>query len=60
MLFCNSYKSVLIRYNSCNDNRVIKSRRMRWPGHVTRMEEMRNACRAALIAFVQPVNLTLK
>jgi hypothetical protein len=25
--------------------RIIKSRRMRWPGHVARMEEKRNAYR---------------
>jgi len=29
-------------YASLNVIRVIKSRRMRWAGHVTRMEEMRN------------------
>jgi hypothetical protein len=30
-------------YPSTNIVRVIKSRKMRWAGHVTRMEEMRNA-----------------
>jgi uncharacterized membrane protein YhaH (DUF805 family) len=30
-------------YASLNVIRVIKSRRMRWAGHVTRMEEMRYA-----------------
>jgi len=31
-------------YASPNIVRVIKSRRMRWTGHVTRMKEIRNAC----------------
>jgi hypothetical protein len=30
-------------YSSPNIIRVIKSRRMRWAGHVSRMEENRNA-----------------
>jgi hypothetical protein len=30
-------------YSSPNIIRVMKSRRMRWEGHVARMEEMRNA-----------------
>jgi hypothetical protein len=30
-------------YASTNIIRVIKSRRMRWTGHVTRMGEMKNA-----------------
>jgi hypothetical protein len=30
-------------YASPNIIRVIKSRKMRWMGHVARMEEMRNA-----------------
>jgi hypothetical protein len=29
----------------CSPNRMIKSRRMRWAGHVTRMGETRNAYR---------------
>jgi hypothetical protein len=32
-------------YSSPNTIRVIKSRRMRWAGHVARMGEMRCACR---------------
>jgi hypothetical protein len=32
-------------YSSPNIIRMIKSRRMRWAGHVTRMGEKRNACR---------------
>jgi hypothetical protein len=32
-------------YSSPNIIRIIKSRRMRYAGHVTRMEEKRNACR---------------
>jgi hypothetical protein len=32
-------------YASQNIIRVIKSRRMRWVGHVTRMGEVRNACK---------------
>jgi hypothetical protein len=32
-------------YSSPNIIRMIKSRRMRWAGHVTRMEAKRNACR---------------
>jgi hypothetical protein len=32
-------------YSSPNIIRIIKSRRMRWAGHVTRMGEKRNACR---------------
>jgi hypothetical protein len=31
-------------YTSPNNIRVIKSRRMRWAGHVTWIGEMRNAC----------------
>jgi hypothetical protein len=36
-----SYKAVK-NYSSPNAIRVIKLRTMRWAGHVTRMEEMRN------------------
>jgi hypothetical protein len=32
-------------YSSPNSIRVIKSRRMRWAGHVARMGEKRGACR---------------
>jgi hypothetical protein len=32
-------------YSSTNIIRTIKSRRMRWAGHVARMGEKRNACR---------------
>jgi hypothetical protein len=32
-------------YSSPSMLRIMKSRRMRWAGHVTRMEEKRNACR---------------
>jgi hypothetical protein len=32
-------------YSSPNIIRMIKSRRMRWAGHVPRMGEKRNACR---------------
>jgi hypothetical protein len=32
-------------YSSPNLTRMIKSRRMRWAGHVARMGEKRNACR---------------
>jgi hypothetical protein len=32
-------------YSSPNIIRAIKSRRMRWEGHVARMGEKRNACR---------------
>jgi hypothetical protein len=32
-------------YSSPSIIRMTKSRRMRWPGHVTRMWEKRNACR---------------
>jgi hypothetical protein len=32
-------------YSSPNIIRIIKSRRMRWAGHVGRMGEKRNACR---------------
>jgi hypothetical protein len=32
-------------YSSPNIIRVIKSRRMRWAGHVTRMGEKRGPCR---------------
>jgi hypothetical protein len=32
-------------YSSPNIIRIIKGRRMRWAGHVARMEEKRNACR---------------
>jgi hypothetical protein len=32
-------------YSSPSIIRIIKSRRMRWAGHVARMEEKRNACR---------------
>jgi hypothetical protein len=30
-------------YLSSNNNRMIKSRKIRWEGHVVRMEEERNA-----------------
>jgi hypothetical protein len=32
-------------YSSPSIIRIIKSRRMRWAGHVARMEEKRNMCR---------------
>jgi hypothetical protein len=32
-------------YSSASIIRVIKSRRVRWAGHVARMGEKRNACR---------------
>jgi hypothetical protein len=32
-------------YSSSNIIRMIKSKRMRWTGHVTRMGARRNACR---------------
>jgi hypothetical protein len=32
-------------YSSPSKIRMIKSRRMRWEGHVARMGEKRNACR---------------
>jgi hypothetical protein len=32
-------------YSSPNIIRMIKSRRMRWAGHVAQMRETRNACR---------------
>jgi hypothetical protein len=32
-------------YSSPNIMRMIKSRRMRWAGHVARKEEKRNTCR---------------
>jgi hypothetical protein len=32
-------------YASSNVIRVIKSRRMRWAGHVARREELRHACK---------------
>jgi hypothetical protein len=32
-------------YSSANIIRMIKSRRMKWTGHVGRMEAKRNACR---------------
>jgi hypothetical protein len=32
-------------YSSPNIIRMVKSRRMRWVGHVTRTAEMRNACK---------------
>jgi hypothetical protein len=32
-------------YSTPNTIRVIKTRRMRWAGHVARMREKRNACR---------------
>jgi hypothetical protein len=32
-------------YSSSNIIRMMKSRRMRWAGHIARMEEMRNAYR---------------
>jgi hypothetical protein len=32
-------------YSSPSIIRMIKSRRMRWPGHVAQMEEKRNTCR---------------
>jgi hypothetical protein len=35
-------------YSSPNIIRIIKSRRMRWAGHVARMGEKRNACRIFL------------
>jgi hypothetical protein len=35
-------------YSSPNINRGIKSRRMRWAGHVARMGELRNAYKILL------------
>jgi hypothetical protein len=35
-------------YSSPSINRIIKSRRMRWAGHVARTEERRNAYRLLL------------
>ena len=35
-------------YSSPNIVRVIKSRRMRWAGHVARMDEERGVCRVLL------------
>jgi hypothetical protein len=35
-------------YSSPNIIRVIKSRRLRWAGHVARMGERRGACRASM------------
>jgi hypothetical protein len=32
-------------YSSPSITRIIKSRRMRWAGHIARMGEKRNACR---------------
>jgi hypothetical protein len=32
-------------YSSSNISRIIKSRRMRWAGHLARMGEKRNVCR---------------
>jgi hypothetical protein len=34
-----------VLYSSPNINRVTKSRRMRWAGHVTRLGERRGTCR---------------
>ena len=39
-------KTLYALYSSPNINRVIKSRRLRWSGHVARMGETRGACRA--------------
>jgi hypothetical protein len=38
-------KELYALYFSPNIIRVIKSRRLRWTGHVARMRERRNACR---------------
>jgi hypothetical protein len=35
-------------YTSQNIIRMIKSRRMRWAGHIARMQKMRNAYRVLL------------
>jgi hypothetical protein len=35
-------------YSSPNIIRIIRSRRMRWAGHVARMGEKRNACRSLI------------
>jgi hypothetical protein len=35
-------------YSSSSIIKIIKSRRMRWAGHVARMEEKRNACRLSV------------
>jgi hypothetical protein len=40
------FLSFFILYSSLNIIRVIKSRRLRWAGHVARMGEMRGAYRA--------------
>jgi hypothetical protein len=50
MLFCHKpgfrdYVNTLDLYSSLSIIRMIKSRRMRWEGHVTRMGEKRNAYR---------------
>jgi hypothetical protein len=37
--------SLIVLYSSSNINRMMKSRRMRWAGHVARHGEMRNAYR---------------
>jgi hypothetical protein len=39
-------KSIYALYSSLNIIRVIKSRRLRWAGHVARMRERRGAYRA--------------
>jgi hypothetical protein len=41
-------EEIRILYSSSNIIRQIKSRRMRWAGHVARMGEERNVCRVLL------------
>jgi hypothetical protein len=43
-------------YSSPNIIRVIKSRRLRWAGHVARMRERRDAYRALIIIIYQHRN----
>jgi transcription termination factor 2 len=42
-------KQLYAQYSSPNIIRVIKSRRLRWAGHVARMEETRGAYRALVV-----------
>jgi hypothetical protein len=37
------YKELIDRYSSTNITRVIKSRRLRWAGHVARMGDRKGA-----------------
>jgi hypothetical protein len=38
-------EELCVLYSSPSINRIIKSRRMRWAGHVARIGENKNACR---------------